>query len=33
MTRRHTVWTVLIAAVTLWATSHGAVVTAQQETL
>ena len=33
MTNRHTALTILIAGLALWMTSHGALVTAQQETL
>ena len=33
MTSRHTALTILIAVLALWMTSHGALVTAQQETL
>ena len=33
MSSRHTAWTVLITALTLWTTSHGTAVVAQQELL
>ena len=33
MSSRHTAWTVLIASLTLWTTSHGTAVVAQQELL